>query len=80
MFLANLKSQPHLKPQQKTKTKVGRSNASKNYSHLLSSLLVRPQVRKMSGDSESKVDKSWRWRGCRGVGSRRGCQSQLNLL
>lgn len=53
--LANLQSQPLLRLKQKTKTKVTGSNVATNYSDLLSSLLVRTQVGKVSGDSESKV-------------------------
>lgn len=59
MFLAGLQSQPHLRPEWKTRTEVARSNVATNYSHLLSRLLVRPQVRKTRGDSESGIgDKS----------------------
>lgn len=53
MFLAGLQSQPHLRPEWKTRTEAARSNVATNYSHLLSRLLVRPQVRKTRGDSES---------------------------
>lgn len=55
MFLANLKSEHHLRPEWKTKTKMVRSTVSVNYYHPLSSLQVRSQVRKRSGDSESNV-------------------------
>lgn len=78
MLLADLQSQPHLRPEWKTKTKVTRSNVATDYSDLLSSLSVRPQVRIMSVDSESRFGEKrwihlWRWWGVLVSGSREVC-------